>query len=87
MQKDHKDELSPAIELREVGKYKEAQEWLRNIIEHDSQNSEALSLLSQVLLLDKKEVEAEEGAHGSRIYQPKTSICLSQSSKVIIEAV
>ena len=56
---NHKDELSPAIELREVGKYKEAQEWLRNIIEHDSQNSEALSLLSQVLLLDKKEVEAE----------------------------
>jgi len=55
----YQDALSPAIELREVGKYKEAQEWLNNVIEHDSKNSEALSLLSQVLLLDKKEVEAE----------------------------
>ena len=56
----HQDELSPAIELREAGKYKEAQEWLSNVIEHDSKNAEALSLLSQVLLLDKKEAEAEK---------------------------
>ena len=55
----HQDELSSAIELREVGRYKEAQEWLSNVIKHDSKNSEALSLLSQVFLLDKKEVEAE----------------------------
>ncbi len=55
----HQDELSPAIELREVGKYKEAQEWLNDFIKHDCKNAEALSLLSQVLLLDKKEVEAE----------------------------
>jgi predicted Zn-dependent protease len=54
----HQGELSVAIELREVGKYKEAQEWLSNLIEHDSRNSEALSLLSQVLLLDKKDAEA-----------------------------
>ena len=57
--KSHQDELSAAIELREIGRYKEAQEWLSNVIEHDSKNSEALSLLSQVLLLDKKEAEAE----------------------------
>ena len=50
----HQDELSPAIELREVGKYKEAQEWLNDFIKHDCKNAEALSLLSQVLLLDKK---------------------------------
>jgi len=55
----HQGELSAAIELREIGRYKEAQEWLSNVIEHDSKNTEALSLLSQVLLLDKKEVEAE----------------------------
>ena len=45
----YQDELSPVIELREVGKYKEAQEWLSDIIERDSRNAEALSLLSQVL--------------------------------------
>ena len=55
----HQDELLPAIELREVGKYKEAKDWLSKVIEHDSKNPEALSLLSQVLLLDKKEAEAE----------------------------
>ena len=36
-----------------------AQKRLRTIIEREPKNSEALSLLSQVLLLDKKEVEAE----------------------------
>ena len=55
----HQDELSPAIELREVGKYKEAQKWLSNVIENDPKNAGALSLLSQVLSLDKKEAEAE----------------------------
>ena len=55
----YQDELSPAIELREAGKYKEAQKWLSGVIGNDSKNAEALSLLSQVLLLDKKEVEAE----------------------------
>ena len=34
----HESELSLAIELREVGKYKEAQEWLSNLIKHDSKN-------------------------------------------------
>ena len=53
------DELLPAIELRDIGKYKEAQEWLNKFIESDSNHPEALSLLSQVFLLDKKEVEAE----------------------------
>ena len=55
----HQDELSPAIELREAGKHKEAQEWLSKFVQHNPANPEALSLLSQVLLLDKKEEEAE----------------------------
>ena len=56
--KSQNDELSPAIELREIGKYREAHEWLSNLLKNDPKNAEALSLLSQVLLLDKKEVEA-----------------------------
>ena len=55
----HQDELESAIELREAGKYKEAQAWLSKFIEHNSKNVEALSLLSQVLLLDNQEAEAE----------------------------
>ena len=54
------NELSPAIEFRESGRYKEAQEWLSGLIENDPTNSEALSLLSQVLLLDKKDAESEK---------------------------
>ena len=57
--RSHPDELLAAIELREVGRYKEAQEWLEKFVQHNPANSEALSLLSQVLLLDKKEAEAE----------------------------
>ena len=56
----YEGELSAAIELREAGKYKEAQEWLSKFVQHNPANPEALSLLSQVLLLDKKEAEAEK---------------------------
>jgi len=84
---NHQDELSPAIELREVGKYKEAQEWLSNVIEHDSKNSEALSLLSQVLLLDNKEAEAERALTAaasinselSSVYRNQARLLLKQS--------
>jgi tetratricopeptide (TPR) repeat protein len=55
----HPNELLTAIEFREVGKYKEAQKWLSGFIERNPKNAEALSLLSQLLLQDKKEVEAE----------------------------
>ena len=83
----HQDELLPAIELREVGKYKEAQEWLSNVIEHDSRNAEALSLLSQVLLLDKKEVEAEKALTAAAsinselpsVYRNQARLLLKQS--------
>ena len=56
----HQGELSPVIELREAGRYREAQEWLNKFIKHNPSNPEALSLLSQVLLLDKKEADAEK---------------------------
>ena len=52
--------LSAAIKLREIGNYTEAQEWLSNLIENDPNNAEAISLLSHVLLLANKEVEAEK---------------------------
>jgi len=76
----HQGELLAAIELREVGKYKEAQGWLRNLIFHDPKNLEALTLLSQVLLLDKKtrkQRECKQKLHrltqniGNRPLEPK----------------
>jgi tetratricopeptide (TPR) repeat protein len=83
----HQVELSPAIELREVGRYKEAQEWLRNVIDDDSRNTEALSLLSQVLLLDKKEAEAQKALTAAAsinselpsVYRNQARLLLKQS--------
>lgn len=84
---NHQGELSVAIELREIGRYKEAQEWLSNVIEHDSRNAEALSLLSQVLLLDKKEAEADKALTAAAsinselpsVYRNQARLLLKQS--------
>ena len=83
----HQGELSAAIELREIGKFREAQEWLSNVIKHDSKNTEALSPLSQVLLLDKKEAEAEKALTAAAsinselpsVYRNQARLLLKQS--------
>ena len=80
-------ELSAAIDLREAGKYGEAQEWLHKFIKHDPANAEALSLLSQLLLLDKKEAEAEKMLTAAAsidpelpsVYRNQARLLLSQS--------
>ena len=79
--------MSAAIELREVGRYKEAQEWLSKFVQHNPANPEALSLLSQVLLLDKKEAEAERALTAAAsinselpsVYRNQARLLLKQS--------
>ena len=51
--------LAPAINMRETGKYTEAEEWLNKWLETHENDVNALSLLTQVLLLDKKNDEAQ----------------------------
>jgi tetratricopeptide (TPR) repeat protein len=58
--KHMQNNLSSALALRESGKYKTAQKWLISFIENHPNDAEALSLLSQVYLLDKKNSEAEQ---------------------------
>lgn len=65
-----KDAPLAAIELRELGKYTEAQSWLRKFIKNDPTNAEALSLLCQILLLDKKEAEAERALAAAAAINP-----------------
>ena len=73
-----------------MGKYKEAQELLSNLIKHDSKNPEALSLLSQVFLLDKKDAEAERALRAAAsinpelrsVYRNQARLLLKQSKKV-----
>ena len=54
------NELSSAINFREVGKYQESQKWLNQFLKTNPNNPEALSLLSHVLLLDNKDLDAEK---------------------------
>ena len=81
----HQDDLSPAIELREVGKYREAQKWLSNFIEHDSKNADALSLLSQVLLLDKKEAEAERLLSEAASIEPELPSVYRNQARLLLK--
>ena len=72
------------------GKYKEAQECIKSVLELDERNAEALSLLSQLLLLDKNEVEAErvlrEAASISSelpsVYRNQVRLLLKQSKTI-----
>jgi tetratricopeptide (TPR) repeat protein len=49
-----------AIELRENGRFKEAQNWLHSFLVNEPRDAEAWSLLSQVYILDNKDIEAEK---------------------------
>jgi radical SAM protein with 4Fe4S-binding SPASM domain len=81
----HQAGLSPAIELREVGKYKEAQKWLGNVIERDPNNPEALSLLSQVLLLDKKEEQAENVLLAAESINPELPSVYRNQARLLLK--
>ena len=83
----HQAELATAIDLREIGRYREAEEHLNSVIENDPRNAEALSLLSQVLLLDKKEAEAARALKAAAsinselpsVYRNQARLLLKQS--------
>ena len=81
-----REQLSLPIELRELGKYKEAQVWLKTFLKGQPDHLEAVCLLSQVLLLDKKEVEAENALQvaesinfeGELVYRSQARLLLYQ---------
>ena len=78
-------DLSTAISLRESGKYKEAQEWLSEVIKHNPSNPEALSLLSHVLLLDDKEVEAEETLRAAASIEAELSCIYRNQARLLLK--
>ncbi len=59
-QKTETSKLSKAIELRETGRYQEAQDWITKFLEVEPTDAEGWSLLSQLFLLDKKDMQAEK---------------------------
>ena len=60
IQKTEANKLSKAIELREMGRYQEAQDWLTKFLQAEPTDAEGWSLLSQLFLLDKKDAQAEK---------------------------
>jgi tetratricopeptide (TPR) repeat protein len=65
------NELSPAIALREVGNYKAAQECLSRHIEKHPNDPAALSLLSQVFMLDKNDEQAAKALSKASSINPE----------------
>ncbi len=64
-------DLATAIELRELGKYSEAQDWLKQALRTHPTDAEALSLLSQVYLLDGRAAESETALANASSINPK----------------
>ena len=81
-----KDVLSPAIEMLESGRYSEAQEWLNNFIEHEPNNAEALSLLSQAFLLDKKLDDAKRSLSAAVRINPKLPSILQNQARILLKS-
>lgn len=90
IRKTEEDPLTSAIQLRELGRYKEAQEWINFYLASHSNSSEAWSLLSQVLLLDKQEVASAKALETAlsinpelpSIYRNKARLLLRQAKPV-----
>lgn len=70
IQNNERNKLSKAIELREMGRYEEAKDWLTKIHETEAQNAESWSLLAQVFLLDNKDAEAEKALSTAILINP-----------------
>jgi tetratricopeptide (TPR) repeat protein len=69
-QKTETNKLSKAIELREMGRYQEAQDWLNKFLEIEPTDAEGWSLLSQLFLLDKKDAQAEKAIATAILINP-----------------
>ena len=78
------NQLAIAIELREMGKYHEAQKYLNNFLNIDQNNAEGWSLLSQVYLLDKRDIDAEKAlAKAISLDSNLPSVCRNQARLLI----
>ena len=77
--------LSIPIELREEGKYQEAQEWLNNFLNIEQSNAEGWSLLSQVYLLDKRDMDAEKALAKAIFIDPNLPSVNRNQARLLIK--
>jgi tetratricopeptide (TPR) repeat protein len=86
--KSHKTEtskLSKAIELRETGRYQEAQDWLTKFLEVEPSDAEGWSLLSQLFLLDKKDVQAEKALATAILINPNLPSIYRNQARLLLK--
>ena len=81
----HQNELSPAIELFECGKYREAQNWLEKFIETHAFDPEALSFLSQVLLTNKQEIKAQQVLDKAATISPRLPSIFRNKARLLLK--
>ena len=85
-QKTEAIKLTRAIELREAGRYQEAQDWLTQFLEVEPSDAEGWSLLSQVFLLDKKDVHAEKALATATLINPNLPSIYRNQARLLLKS-
>jgi tetratricopeptide (TPR) repeat protein len=85
-QKAEVNKLSKAIELREMGRYQEAQDWLTQFLEVESNDAEGWSLLSQLFLLDKKDAQAEKALANAILINPNLPSIYRNQARLLLKS-
>jgi tetratricopeptide (TPR) repeat protein len=79
------NKLSIAIELREMGRYQVAQHWLTKFLEVEPSDAEGWSLLSQLFLLDKKDVQAEKAIETAILINPNIPSIYRNQARLLLK--
>jgi predicted Zn-dependent protease len=83
--KTEANRLSKAIELRETGRYQEAQDWLTKFLEVEPTDAEGWSLLSQLFLLDKKDTQAEKAIATAILINPNLPSIYRNQARLLLK--
>ena len=84
--KTEAEKLSKVIELREMGRYQEAQDWLTQFLEVEPSDAEGWSLLSQLFLLDKKDVHAEKALSTAISINPNLPSIYRNQARLLLKS-
>jgi tetratricopeptide (TPR) repeat protein/2-polyprenyl-3-methyl-5-hydroxy-6-metoxy-1,4-benzoquinol methylase len=78
-------QIAPAIELRETGKYEEAQKWLHDWLTSHPRDAEGWSLLSHVYLLDNKDDESQKALNVGQAIAPNLPSVLRNQARILLK--
>ena len=79
------NKIDKAIELRETGRYQEAQDWLIHFLSAEPADAEAWSLLSQIFLHFNKYAEAENAISNAISSNPELPSTYRNHAKLLLK--